>query len=350
MVGMASNERDLGRGRRDGAMGQQALARGARVLVETCAGVQPGERLLIVTDTGRPFAVAEAIARAGERAGATVVTTIMPAGRTGQEPPDPVRGAMLAADVILAPVSGSLFHTEAARMAAERGARLLSVTEATDELLIDGACLADFAAVAPIAERVRQLLSAADAAHVIAPGGTDLRLSLAGREGMAVTGMAREPGVRTGWPDIEAYSAPVEGTAEGIVVIDASGSGIGLAREPIRMEVAAGRVTRIEGGSQAREVERSLREANHAGAFVIAELGIGLNPAALVRGHIIEDEGVYGTAHIALGNNTNFVGGQNWAPIHFDYVFREPTVTLDGRALMTDGVLEDDEPTVGERS
>ncbi len=320
-------------------MQQIRLARGARTLVETCAGVRPGERLLVVTDVGRPFSVAEAIALAGERAGAIVTTTIMQPVPTGQEPPDPVRGAMLAADVILAPVSGSLFHTTAAREAAEAGARLLSVTEVTEDLLIDGACLATFEEVAPLAERVRLLLSAAREARVTAPGGTDLTMSLAGREGMKVTGMAREPGVRAGWPDIEAFIAPVEGTAEGTVVIDASASNIGLVREPIRMEVQAGRVVRITGGSQARDVERSLRATGHEESLTIAELGIGLNPAGLIRGHIIEDEGVYGTAHIALGNNLNFTGGQNWAPIHFDYVFREPTVILDGQVVMRDGVL-----------
>lgn len=323
-------------------MRQLALARGARTLVETCAAVKPGEHLLVVTDFARPFSVAEAIALAGERAGATVTTAIMPPITSGQEPPAPVRGAMLAADVILAPVTGSLFHTTAAREAAAAGARLLSVTEASEMLLIDGACLADFARVAETAERVRALLSAADQVRVTAPGGTDVTMSLAGREAMKVTGMAREAGVRAGWPDIEAFIAPVEGTAGGTVVIDASASNIGLVREPIRFQIAEGRVASVDGGNQAREVARSLAATGHEGSYVIAELGIGLNPAALVRGHIIEDEGVYGTAHVALGNNTNFTGGQNWAPIHFDYVFREPTITLDGRSIMTAGELVED--------
>ena len=39
------------------------------------------------------------------------------------------------------------------------------------------------------------------------------------------------------------------------------------------------------------QVAASLREADHEGAYVVAELGIGLNPQGLVRGHIVEDEG-----------------------------------------------------------
>jgi len=53
-------------------------------------------------------------------------------------------------------------------------------------------------------------------------------------------------------------------------------------------------------------------------------------------------EGVYGTGHVAVGNNTNVVGGQNWASIRFDYVFFAPTITLDGTTLMDAGRLRDD--------
>lgn len=320
-------------------MQQIALVRGAKTLVELCAAVKPGERLLIVTDIGRPFSVAEALALAGENAGASVTVTVMKPVPTGQEPPDPVKGAMRNADVVLAPVTGSLFHTNAAREATEAGARLLSLTEITEELLISGAILADFEAQGPVIERVRAMLTAADRVRVTAPGGTDLSMSLAGREGMKITALAREPGVRSAAPDLEAFIAPVEGTAEGVLVVDGSASNIGLVQSPIGMEVKAGRVVKIGGGAQAREVERRLASAEHEGAFVVAELGIGLNPMGLLRGQIIEDEGVYGTAHVALGNNTHFTGGRNWAPIHFDYVFREPTVELDGRVVMEGGRL-----------
>lgn len=322
-------------------MRQLALVRGARTLVETCAAVKRDERLLVVTDVGRPFSVAEAIALAGEHVGAVVTTVIMQPVVTGQEPPDTVRGAMMEADVILAPVSGSLFHTAAARSAVEAGARLISITEAVEALLIDGGCLADFNAAESTAEKVRELLSNASQVRVTAASGTDLSMSLDGREGMKVTGLARNPGVRTSWPNIEAFIAPVEGTADGVVVVDASASNLGLVRSPISMEISGGRVVSITGGSQAREVERSLTATTHEGSYAIAELGIGLNPAALLRGQIVEDEGVYGTAHVALGNNTNFVGGTNWAPIHFDYVFLEPTIMLDGKIVMTAGRLVD---------
>lgn len=315
------------------------LLQGARVIVGTCAGVKKGENVLVVTDTSTSPEIGRALASAAEEAGATAAVATVRPQRTGTEPVPPVSAAMSAADVIIAATAASLFHTDAARQAIAAGARLLSMTEVSEEVLTSGAITADFEAQGPNLEYVRALLTSAKNAHVTAPGGTELRMSLEGREAMKITALAREAGTRTATPDLEAFIAPVEGTTEGVLVVDGSASNIGLISEAIRMEVAAGRVTRISGGEQAEQISASLKQANHDGAYVIAELGIGLNPRGLVRGHIIEDEGAYGTAHVALGNNTNFVGGKNWAPIHFDHVFHKPTIELDGVVVMRDGKL-----------
>jgi 2,5-dihydroxypyridine 5,6-dioxygenase len=320
-------------------MRQVALARGAKKIVETCMGVKENEELLIVTDHGRPFSVAQALATAGENIGAKVTVIVMKPTLTGCEPPPPVSAAMSVADVIIAPVTGSLYLTEAAKVAIEAGARLVTLTEISEDLMIDGAILADFDHEGPRIEQVRRMLSKANSVRITAPGGTDLTMSIADREGMKVTSLARKPGTRTAAPNLEVYIAPVEDETEGTLVVDLSGSNIGLIQKPIRMEIKAGSVINIEGGAQARQIVKCLEATQHSGSYVVAELGIGLNPEAIIRGHIIEDEGAYGTAHLALGNNTFMAGGKNWAPIHFDFVFAEPTIELDGKIVMENGVL-----------
>lgn len=318
---------------------QLSLLEGARVIVGTCAGVKHGEDVLVVTDTNTSFEIARALSAAAEEAGAQAAIVVVRPQRTGSEPVRPLATAMSAANVIVAATSASLFHTDAARQAVAAGARLLSMTEVSEEVMTSGAITADFEAQGPAIETVRSLLTTARQAHVTAPGGTDFRMSLEGREAMKITALARTPGTRTATPDLEAFIAPVEGSAEGVVVVDGSASNVGLLTEPVRIEVSGGRATSITGGEQAKRIAASLNEAKHEGAYVIAELGIGMNPMGLVRGHIIEDEGTYGTAHVALGNNTNFVGGKNWAPIHFDHVFHRPTIELDGVVIMRDGKL-----------
>jgi leucyl aminopeptidase (aminopeptidase T) len=323
----------------DPNMAQVSLIDGARIIVNVCAGVRAGEDVLVITDTSTSIAIAQSLASAAAEKGASAAIAVVQPQRTGTEPVRPVGAAMLAANVIIAATSASLYHTEAARNAVAGGARLLSMTEISEEVMTSGAITADFEAQGPTIESVRALLSSASSVRVTAPGGTELDMSLEGREAMKITALAREPGTRSATPDLEAFIAPVEGSAEGVLVVDGSASNLGLMRSPIRMEISGGRVTDISGGDQADQISANLREANHEGAYVVAELGIGLNPNGLVRGHIIEDEGAYGTAHVALGNNMNFIGGRNWAPIHFDHVFHRPTITLDGVEVMVDGQL-----------
>jgi leucyl aminopeptidase (aminopeptidase T) len=73
-------------------------------------------------------------------------------------------------------------------------------------------------------------------------------------------------------------------------------------------------------------------EAGDSGR-VIAELGIGLNPAVTPRGHILLDEKAGRTAHVAIGNNTGSYGGVNESSIHVDCVFSEPTIEADGEPV-----------------
>ena len=81
-----------------------------------------------------------------------------------------------------------------------------------------------------------------------------------------------------------------------------------------------------------------LESVNDKNAFNIAELGIGTNPAAKITGHVLEDEKVRGTCHIALGNNV-FYGAKINVPLHLDGIIKKPTIYLDSRMIMENGKL-----------
>ena len=314
------------------------MAPGAVKVVRTCAAVRPGEHVVILTDVAVPHRVAEALAFAVTAEGGLAVTVTMPRpGRPGEEPPPPVAEAMKRAHVILAPTSLSVFHTAAARDAVAAGARMLAISECREETLIRGGIDADFAARAPVAEALARRLCG-DRLELRARGGTDLAMRLGGRAAVANTGLATRPGTRAGIPTIEAYVAPLEGTAEGVAVVDASVAVLGLVAAPIAIRFASGRAETFEGGAQARALQDLLRAAGHPNAFMLSEVGIGLNPQARVVGRIIEDEGTYGTCHIALGSNIHF-GGRLEAPLHLDMVMWEPEVIVDGRPLVRGGRL-----------
>jgi leucyl aminopeptidase (aminopeptidase T) len=128
----------------------------------------------------------------------------------------------------------------------------------------------------------------------------------------------------------------VEGSSEGIIVVDGSVGDSGALSEPITLIVKAGYVTEIR-GSKAEGLERLL-EPHGRDAYNIAELGVGTNEKARIVGNILEDEKVLGTVHIAVGNNA-FMGGRVNVPSHHDAVLRSPDLFIDGQPVMRAGQL-----------
>ena len=315
------------------------MARGAKKIVEVCGGVKPGEKVLIVTDTGISFSVTEALAQAAAAAGAEVAVIITePGKKPGEEPNPTVAAAMLGADVIISPTTRTIYHSQATTDALAKGARLLSLTEVTEKVLISGGIDADFVALQPRVSKLKDIFEKGGKVHITAKGGTDVYLDITGRPGCSCKGLCHEPGEKLGIPELEAFVAPIETYTHGKIVIDATIAGYGSVKEPVTITVEDGHAVAFEGGEEAGALERMVRAANSPAAYNIVEIGIGLNDCAHVVGEIIEDEGAYGTGHFAFGNDIHF-GGVSDAPIHLDMVYYGPTVEVDGVVVMRDGEL-----------
>lgn len=319
-------------------MDELLLLPGARKIVETCAAVQPGERVVVVTDYGKTrIATAVALAAAG-RGAEVVVITMPPRALDGQEPPASVAAALRHCDVVFTPVTRSITHTQAIKDALASGARGIMLTAFVEDQLVGGGIDADFEALAPLCRRVAEILAKADAAHVTTPAGTDLRMSLAGRSGNAHTGLARRRGDFTTVPNVESSVSPLEGSAEGTIVVDASIPyyEIGVVREPVVMAVRNGAVADISGGDQARRISRLMAAQGDPNVYNVAQLAFGLNPHCPMRGVMLDDEGVYGTCHVGIGTST-LLGGVVKAKMHYDVLMWRPTLVLDGEVVLRDG-------------
>src|SRR3989337_4436315 len=109
--------------------------------------------------------------------------------------------------------------------------------------------LADYDRIDRATREVTRLMSEARRAHVRTAIGTDMSMSLQGREAIALTGRVVGPGTFAAMPDGEAAIAPVEGTAEGTVFVEHTMDNLGLLDAPIRLEGRHGRATGIAGGS-----------------------------------------------------------------------------------------------------
>ncbi len=313
------------------------MAKGARTIVETCAGVKPGEKCVIVTEPSM-MGIAESLAAAVYAAQAEATTVVIPPRSSdGQEPPAAAAAAMKASDVFFNCVYTSITHTSATRNAAAAGARGIMMTQFNEEMMISGGLHADFAAIAPQCQAVAKALEGAEKIHLTTPHGTDLTFSAKGRPGNALTCMIK-PGTFTTVPTVEANVSPLEGTAEGVIVADASIPyiGIGLLNEPIKVKVEKGMMVSIEGGKQAEMLKANWASKNDPLVYNVAEMGVGLNPNCKFCGAMLEDEGVYGSVHIGTGTNIT-LGGNTKAACHYDLIMTGATIVADGRTILKDG-------------
>jgi len=139
-------------------------------------------------------------------------------------------------------------------------------------------------------------------------------------------------------PDIEVCIAPVEGTAEGKIIIDGSIvlPGLGPIQEDVFVCVSKGSVTKIKGLQEAILFKKLLDQAKDQTVFNIGEFGIGLNPKCKMYGSMLEDEGVYGTIHFGIGDN-HTMGGLVESSMHTDVVIKKPTVIIDKKVLIKNG-------------
>lgn len=314
------------------------MMKGALILVEKSAAVKPGEGVLIVTDFAMP-PLAAILASAVVSAGAEPsILSILPRSVDSEELPELAGDAMLRADVIFNLLSKSAAHTSAIRRALQNGSRVVSLTGLNEDRLAGGGILADFDALQPLCRRVGALLEGAQVARVTSPAGTDATMKLGGRKANVHGGLARLPGQFTAGYGAECSVSPMEGTAHGTFVFDASVPylGIGVLQQPITMRVENGRVVEISGGAQAQKLARLMAAQRDSNVYNIAQLSFGLNPLCHIQGSVLDDEGSYGTCHIGIGTSSN-LGGEVKAKMHFDALMYHPTLELDGEVVLRDG-------------
>lgn len=315
------------------------IEKGTRKIIEVCANVQENDNVLIVTDTGIGYNIAESLFEVANSYGAKVAIILTePSRKPGEEPTKLVAAAMKAADVIISPTTRTIFHSNATTEALQAGARLLSLTEVSEDILVSGGIDADFYALQSRINRVKDKIEKGKKVKVTTKNGTDITLDITGRPAYACTGLCHKSGQKIGIPELEVFVAPLEELTNGTLVVDVCISGVGEVKEPVVITIKNGKMEHIEGGIESEKLRALLDDSKDSACYVIAEFALGLNDKAKAIGKIIEDEGVYGTGHFAFGNNIHF-GGINQAAIHLDMVYWHPTVEIDGEIIMEDGKL-----------
>jgi leucyl aminopeptidase (aminopeptidase T) len=307
------------------------LDRAVQTVVRRCLNIQPDEDVVVVVD--EPLQdLGEKLRTAAQQAGADAVLTVMsPRPTDGSEPPAPVAEALAACDVFIAPASRSLSHTLARKRASEGGARGATMPHVTTDMLARLMSI-DFDRLRSRSHAIAELLDDADEAHVTCPRGTDLRLDLKGRQGIADDGDLTAKGAFGNLPCGEGFIAPAGGDG---TMFARSIAAIGLAHgHPAKLTLTDGHLTEAS-GPEGEQLMSILKEHGDAGTN-LAELGIGTNDRATLTGNVLEDEKILGTVHVAFGASIA-IGGTVSVPIHLDCVVTEASLEIGGTRVLDEG-------------
>lgn len=263
-------------------------------------------------------------------------------GKHGTYPGGEVEEKMKAADVVIAITTYSLTHTDARVNACKAGARVASMPMFLAEMFYQGGPMAaDYREIEKETVKIASLMTEANEARVTSPKGTDITLSLKGRSGTVDAGIFTEKGSFGNLPSGEAFCAPVEGTANGKIIVEQNWHPD--LKEDMTLVFKDGYMTEIIGGGAVSDYLRGLLDfSKNVEPFIsrrnLAELGVGTNPYAKRPDNVLEAEKIKGTVHFAIGDNSH-IGGNVSSDIHLDFVIPKPTLILDGKTIMQDGKL-----------
>ena len=184
-----------------------------------------------------------------------------------------------------------------------------------------------------------------DRIRIVASDGTDLTFRIKGRPLLVADGRLDENDLRKGdvgvnIPDGEVFVAPLEHSANGYIRFDwVPIEGFGLVRD-LKVKFKNGKIVWFD--SPDRKIFKNFLNANVGEKDRIAEFGIGTNLKAEPIGETIVDEKIFGSIHIAIGNNRGAYHGKNKASCHLDMVKLmkevDGRVYADGKPIMQAGL------------
>lgn len=304
-----------------------------RDIIEQVGDGTAEEEVVVLTD---PLMVdiARPLAAISRGVGATTTILIKPQLEAHNvEPPSAVAGAMYNTDIVFDVGTHDIAHTEARRAASDAGTQFVLMRAVTEAVLMDQMDT-DYEELQKVTRAVAAIQTAANSARVTSERGTDLTVNLTGRNGFPIDDGFDEGLVVL--PAGKSAITPVEGSAEGTVVVDYSIDSIGRLTDPVELTIADGEVKTISGGSQAEKLRELVAHNGNCARNIAEAPSIGTNPDVSLTGNQSTDKKKTGTMHIAIGDNVT-LGGSVACDIHLDMTLLNVTVTFDGVTVLDTG-------------
>lgn len=334
------------------------LEYGAMQAVKNCVRVQPGEKVVIITDRQTKHIANEILSQIEQISpGNTRLFTMEDFGNRPEDGSTPLAFPGEIGKALEEEGVAVSFYTAAGKKGELQTFRMpmLKIIErrklrhghmpSVNDLLMTTGMAVDYAKVQEISKKVYDIVHKARFIKVATPGGTDFTTEFHPDWKWIIS-----DGNITGekWmnlPDGEVFTCAYK-IPEGRIVVDGvlgdyfcEAYGI-LEKTPVTLDIKDGRVTHLTCDNKALldDLTRYIHQDEHADR--IGEFAIGTN-IGLDRlvGNLLQDEKFPGI-HIAIGHGYPEKTGSPWeSNAHVDGVMKDPTIIVDGKTIMEKGTF-----------
>ncbi|MDO8277508.1 MAG: 2,5-dihydroxypyridine 5,6-dioxygenase [Burkholderiaceae bacterium] len=240
-----------------------------------------------------------------------------------------------------------LLRTYELDLITETGARMLYVVEPPEALVRLVPTVEDKLRV----QRAGEKLRGARKLRVQSDAGTDMSVAIGDYKVLLEYGYSDEPGHWDHWPAGFLATWPNEGSANGVVVLEAGDIIFpfkSYVRSPIRLDIEGGYIRKISGGFDADLLREFMAQHKDPEAYAVSHLGWGLSSRARWTALALLGQGTNGNDGRSFEGNFLFStgpntdgGGKRDTLCHLDIPMRNCSVSLDGVPVTERGVVLD---------
>jgi len=307
------------------------LDRAADRAVNQALRIRPSDRFLLVTDEPK-LEIANTLAFWAKKAGAEVTTYLMTEALRPITAATSLFQEMARRSTVIAYVMDGRYQEKPFRSfmvaVGRKPPRRICMMPGLTREMMERLVNIDFHGLDRFTGKVIAALDGADDVSVENAAGTRIAFSVKGRKWHNSNGDISRPGSHGNLPAGECYTAPVEETFTGRLVIglidDKLGRGI--------MEFKEGRLVKWSGAGVTAIVKSIGSDPT---GRTIGEFGVGTNPGAKVCANMLEAEKAFGTVHFAIGDSYGV--GKNKSKFHFDALVDKVTIKAKGKTIARKG-------------
>jgi len=329
-----------------------------RLIVEEMAGVHDGEEVLITVDARTPLDIAEAFMNAAYAVGAhpSIVTIPMPplSGKGAYpitNPSPSVSSAVENTDILF---DFAICYAPCILKLLSSGKRccVLGPGEDLDEILVRTVGSVDLQRLKGEAQRLAEIWTKASSAKITSENGSGVQMDIRDAYGIAWDGFVLPESKERWVPLPPAVPGIVDYVpAEGKIVVDGFLEFNGdwhIPRQTVVVYIKNGKVSKIEGGSDAKDLQKYLSSFNDPSVYLgPVHMNIGTNPNAKLT-PTQELERYRGSLSIAFGDNSFLsqllprpkMREVVQSPTHWDVQILKPTLFLDEELVIENGEIK----------